>query len=1000
VKHLKKFVTGALAGFLFLLSFFALELFSSQKREPPKGPLDLRLQYNQIFKMAEEFQSNGEFEKSIEFFQKSLDTAKRISDKEKECESLIKLGLLYWNTIKFEKSAEMYIQALSLARELNLKKEQEECRTALEIYRLYTKGKKHRSSGEYLKSIETFQKTIDLTRKSGSREHELKCLRQQSLTYFYMGNFHEFLSLNEAVVAIARSLNHRKDESTGLYNIGYYHMVMDNYSKSLNFYEEALKIAQSTHYNERESACLNNIGVVYAEIGDHDKCLDYYMRAFEIDKKLGKDIHIELNNIGATYRKKGLVSGNKEDFYEALKFLKDSLKLTRKAKDELFEVYVLNNLGSVYSILEKYSDALKYFEAGYKKAEEIQDVEMKGMILNNIGIVHYNLGNYETSTQYYQKAIDLGLEIEGKRILWEAYLEIARSYEKQGLIGEAVDYYKKSISITEDIRSQIKLEELKAKYLGTNRRLVAYQNLINLFVNLHNSKPKNGFDSEAFYYLEKARARAFLDSLELSKIDISRSVDPELLNQEKELMNDITNIYKKILAAELSSEEKTDLEKQLKIKEDELDILKREMRVKNPAYANVKYPEIITLNEAQKRLPNANTVFFEFCLGEENSCAFVITKKDLKVFPLPPKDEIQKQVNEYLSVISDRDNQDFHLGYELFTKLVLPGLNNNIKNIIFIPDDILHFLPFETLITHKARREWLIKDYKIAYIPSISSLREILQHKKANGAKPRNDLLAIGDPSFDSWEKQTDGIDFIKDFYRNDAFHFFRLKYSGLEIDKISSLFRNAKRKIFRRKEANEAQMKKHNLTDYKVIHFATHSLINEIKPERSSIVLSLDDDSTEDGFLQMREIYNLKLNSDLVTLSSCQTGHGRFLKGEGIEGLNRAFFYAGASSVIMTLWAVNDQASYQLMERFYDYLRHSKSIIDSLRKAKLEMIESDILSHPYYWAGFIVTGHANKVIFPNTTNKLLFLVLCLVLVGGIILLSVRKINSHRVSHD
>jgi len=160
VRHLKKIFTATLVGFLFLFSFFSFELFSFQKRQPSKDPLDLGLQYTQIFKMAEEFLSNGEFEKSIELFQKSLDVAKRISDKEKEYKSLIKLGLLYWNIVEFEESTEMYVQALSLARELNLKKEKEECQAALEIYRLYIEGKKHRSSGEYLKSIETFQKAI------------------------------------------------------------------------------------------------------------------------------------------------------------------------------------------------------------------------------------------------------------------------------------------------------------------------------------------------------------------------------------------------------------------------------------------------------------------------------------------------------------------------------------------------------------------------------------------------------------------------------------------------------------------------------------------------------------------------------------------------------------------------------------------------------------------------------------------------------------------------
>jgi CHAT domain-containing protein len=140
-----------------------------------------------------------------------------------------------------------------------------------------------------------------------------------------------------------------------------------------------------------------------------------------------------------------------------------------------------------------------------------------------------------------------------------------------------------------------------------------------------------------------------------------------------------------------------------------------------------------------------------------------------------------------------------------------------------------------------------------------------------------------------------------------------------------------------------------------------------------------------------MREIYNLKLNSDLVTLSSCQTGLGEFIKGEGIEGINRAFFYAGTSSVLMSLWSVNDQASYQLMERFYYHLRSSESIMSALRKAKLELIDSNTLSHPYYWAGFIVSGKADEVVFPHKVNMWLLLGISFLLATGIIFATVKS---------
>jgi len=982
-----KLIFVTIASLSFAFYSFSPELCSFNKA-------DFEQEYSQLFTLGDKFRKDGKFEESIRLFEKSLRIAKKHTDKQRECESLLNLGLLYWNIGLLKDSSVHYEYALNLAQKLSLRGLQEKCQNALEIYRLYKEGRKLRSSGDYTKSMESFQRAINLSKGIECKDHEVKCLRQLSLTYLELNNLKEFSLLNEKALKIAINIKHKREEEQCLINMGYFHWKLDNYSKALNYYKDALVIAKDLKNVKDESKCLNNIGVTYADIGNYEKSLDYLKKALAIDKHLGNEIHIswELNNIGETFRLKGLHSGDKNDFNEALDYFYDCLRLIRKTRDKQAEVYVLNNIGSVHSELKKYNDALVHFKSGYEKAEEINDVEAMGMILTNIGIVHYNQGNYEISIEYFQKAIDIALKIEGGQFIWEAFMEIARAYEKQNKFREAKEYYEGSIDIIEKVRSQIELEELKARYFGTDKRIDAYHHLIHLLVTFPQSCAQKKYNVEAFNYLERAKARAFLDSLELSNVSIPQEIDFKLQNKERELMKDISKLHAKLLATEQSSEEKNAINEKLKNIENELESLQREMRIKSSAYEHLN-PESITLDEAQRELLDSNTAFFAYCLGKEHSYAFVITKKDFRIFPLPSRRNIQTQVSDYLKVISDKDNKNFRLGYELFKTLVLPGLDKKIKNIIFIPDDILHFLPFETLITHKEKRDWLIKDYKIAYTPSISSLREIIQRKKSNGPKPRMDILAFGDPFFGPWEAGNNGSDIFQDYYSSNAFNFFRLKYSGFEIDKISSLFKKRKRKIFRREEANKEQLINHSLGDYKIIHFATHSIIDENIPARSSIVLSLDEDLTQDGFLQMREIYNLNLNSDLITLSSCQTGLGEFIKGEGIEGINRAFFYAGASSVLMSLWAVNDQASYQLMERFYFHLRSSDSIMSALRKAKLELIDSNSLSHPYYWAGFIVSGKADEVIFPNSMNKLLFFGISFLLAAGIIFVAAR---SHR----
>ncbi len=721
---------------------------------------------------------------------------------------------------------------------------------------------------------------------------------------------------------------------------------------------------------------------------------------------------MDLNNIGEVFRMKGLLSNSIEDFLEAkkhfeasLELIEDILKLPEKNDDGrtkyvalATQVKVLNNMGTVFNDIglltqnkEYYYDALKNFQSSYTKADEIKDLSAISMVLTNMAIVNRNLENYEESTRLFEQSIDSALQIGGEQVLWEAYLEFAKVYEQQKKYEKAVENYKASIGTTENIRSRIVLEELKAKFLGTDKRIEAYHRLINILVELYRDEGKNEHALEAFDYLERAKARAFLESLELSRIDISQDIDAELLNRETELDKNITSVNSKLLSTELTAENRNNLLEELKNYENELDSLKREIRKKSPAYANLKYPEIITLDETQKTLLDAQTAIFAYSVGQDDSYAFVITKNDLKIFHLPGRENIQNQVRDYLKIISDKDNQNFSLGHELFNHLVLPGLEKNIKNIIFVPDDVLHFLPFEALITDNESRNWLIKDYQIAYAPSISSLREIIKRKKSNKPKPRLDLLAFGDPSFELLETEENGGDIFQEVFSSKSFNFFRLEFSGREIDRISSLFK--KKDIFRREEASEDQLKNHNLEDYKIIHFATHSIIDEKIPARSSIVLAMHEELSEDGFFQMREVYNTKLNSYLVTLSSCQTGLGEFIHGEGIEGINRAFFYAGASSVLMSLWAVNDQASCQLMERFYVHLRSSESIMNALRKAKLELIESNPLSHPYYWAGFIASGKADEIIFPRTSSKWIFLGAFLVVVFGAIIILRKKLR-------
>jgi CHAT domain-containing protein len=951
-------------------------LFPQENNPKPIRTERTSIQFSELFRTGEDLRLKGEYEEAIKQFERALFLAQKTANEEAKLDSLLKLGILYWNIGKLKESTDKYGQALLIAQRLQLKEKTNFCLTMLKIYDYYRKAKDYPSLGNYQKSTDSFKSAIDLAKKIDSKEHELKCLRQLSLNYWDLGNFQQFFLLNKEALLIARELNNKQEEGRCLNNIGVFYWKIDNYSEALKYYEESLEIATKLKAIEEKANCLNNIGAIYIDAGNYDRALEYLMQALNIDKQLKdySNISKDLSNIGSAFRRKGMISENKDDFNSALNYYDESLDMAIKNKDEYIQIRALNNIGTILSYLNENTKALSNFQSAFNKAQGIQDIEGRSMILNNIGIVYSQLGNYGESTKYYQKAIDLALETKEGKFLWEPYLEIANSYRNLNNLSVALDNYKKSISVIEKIRSNINSEELKATYFGTDRRIEAYQGIIDLLIKLNQKDPDKGYGAQAFNYLERAKARSFLDSIEVSKIDITEGISQQLLNQETELMNEISKLYTKLLIPQLSPEQRNSINKELENCEQQLESLKREIRTASPAYANLRYPKSITLSEAQSELLDEETAFFAYTLAKENSYAFVITKNNLKVFPLPERKEIQRLVREYLTAITDVQNQDFHVGYRLYKDLIRPGLDDKkIKKIIFVPDDVLYFLPFETLLAKENGREWLIKDYDIAYVPSLSSLRELIDRKKAVSQRPRKDILAVGDPSFGTHEIEmpaSGNDDVFQDYSSAADYKFSRLKYSGVEIEKIASLFKPAKRDILERRQASEENVKKENLSDYRIIHFATHALIDDKKPARSAIVLALDQNPKEDGFLQMREVFNLKLNADLVTLSACQTGLGQLIRGEGIEGLNRAFFYAGASSVMLSLWAINDQASYQLLERFYYHLRSAQPILGALRQAKLEMIESEVLSHPYYWGGFIVTGETDKVIFPRKMNK------------------------------
>jgi CHAT domain-containing protein len=239
-----------------------------------------------------------------------------------------------------------------------------------------------------------------------------------------------------------------------------------------------------------------------------------------------------------------------------------------------------------------------------------------------------------------------------------------------------------------------------------------------------------------------------------------------------------------------------------------------------------------------------------------------------------------------------------------------------------------------------------------------------LKERKRKDRYVRN-LLAFGSPvpppgRKADGQKRVSLANILRETYEGQGFDLSSLPQTDREIKEISSFFSKNSRTVCRRREASKDMLKSISLEDYQIIHFACHAFIDEKIPYRSALVLSWDERSREEGFLQVREIANLRLAAELVVLSACETGRGQIEKGEGILGLTRSLFNSGARSVVSTLWKIGDSATAVFMRDFYDYLSRGNDKAQALRLAKLALLKSKY-SHPFYWAPFVLHGESSS---------------------------------------
>jgi CHAT domain-containing protein len=363
-------------------------------------------------------------------------------------------------------------------------------------------------------------------------------------------------------------------------------------------------------------------------------------------------------------------------------------------------------------------------------------------------------------------------------------------------------------------------------------------------------------------------------------------------------------------------------------------------------------------------------VLLEYSLGDSASYLFALTGREIRLHRLPPRDAIEAEVRRLRAALAkpsaSGDSTLVRSARALYLQCLAPvrDLLPAARQVILVPDGALQFLPFEVLLeedppapphmagqreAYFASLSYAFRKSEVNYGPSSTVLAILATQPRRPDTRG---FFGIGDPVFSA-----PGMDSAGSAGGTGSLS--PLPQTGLEVESIAGFFPPAERTVLLGMDARESSIAAlGDLGRFRILHFATHGLVDERRPERSSLALSYPRDPSEDGYLQAAEIYRLHLGAELVVLSACETGVGRMVRGEGVLGLPRAFLYAGASSVLVSLWSVSDRSTAELMTEFYRTLmREDKSPGQALRSAQRELRAKPGYSHPFYWAPFILIG-------------------------------------------
>jgi CHAT domain-containing protein/Tfp pilus assembly protein PilF len=917
--------------------------------------------------LAQKARRAGDFAGAIERLESSLVLIGEKSGEVEESRIRLELGHLYWNVGQVEKAKGAYERAGRLAQKSGGGEELRLSGVFLNILADYAGGKDARATGNFSESIRLFERAIGAAGEIKSREHMVKCLRQLSLVYWETNDLEKYLSLAKDALALAKALNHKKEEGVCLNNVGLYFSKKGDYFAGLKYYHETLDIGLSIKDDELKALASSNIATAYFELGDKEKALNYYVRIIEIDEKLNNDYYlaIDLNNIGIIW--KTLDNPLRRDSISiAQEYCTKALSIARKISNKKLEREILVNLGEISLAKRESGEALEYYRSAFSLTDGFRDDKISSIINNGIANAYLQKKLHSQAIRHFENALAHVNDPEASGIAWESYYGLGRCFEELNDDFKAAECYARAVEKIESSRPNLSLDTIGSGFI--KNKMFVFEALIDLLRKLRLEREAELGDDILFSYIEKAKARTFLDGLANSKIDIWKNLSASRQKQIENITHRIESLNVQ-LAKEIRDQGRfRELTAALGAEEDRYMLSIARFEQEDGGRRDLALSKPVPARMIQNQLDD-RTAIVEYFLGERSSTVLILTRKRIDALSVASRDDIEASVKGFAKCVSSPRRPG--IDEKAAARRILPEIGLAeiaaryplIDRLIIVPDGPLHDLPFESLILPGAGRDkYLVERYRVSYAPSATIYYWL--KTKPRLSPHAGGILAFGDPEVGPDRLRSRrgraSNDLFLEMYLDLGYDFTRLPHSRKEVMNAAGYFPAEDRRVYLGSRAREASVAENFSRSFQVVHFACHAFVDSRQPVRSALVLTADPKTGDDGFLQVRELYNRRIEANLVVLSACQTGRGRLEAGEGILGLPRIFFYAGASSVITTLWPVGDANAQKIMAAFYRYLAGGDSKAGALQKAKIEMILSGSRD-PHEWAGFVLNGEPDQ---------------------------------------